>query len=258
MNEPRVVLCMKWGTLYPAEYVNVLYQACRAHISGDFQFVCLTNEAQGLLPEVQVHPIPEFGLDEWHYYNGAWPKLGVFSHRLYGLEGRALFIDLDSVICGSLDEMFEVPGALVAMDSQPWKGKPGAPRTMSSVFAFNLGALGWIVDRLVSDRDAFVKKYGIEQDYLHGEVPSITYWPQEWIVSFKYHLRQPLIIDRFSEPRHPPSTAKIVAFHGLPRPIDLIRPPKGNWDRFPHHGAGVVSWMEKYWQKFGGQTRSIP
>lgn len=253
MNLTRTVICMKWGTLYPAEYVNVLYQACRAHISGDFKFVCLTNEEKGLLPEVEVYPIPDIGLDEWHYYNGAWPKLSVFSHDLYGLKGRALFIDLDSVICSSLDGMFTLPGTLVAMDSQPWKGKPGSPRTMSSVFSFDIGALGWIVDRLHTDRDSFVTKYQIEQDYLHGEVPEITYWPQDWIVSFKYHLRQPLIIDRFREPLSPPSTAKVVAFHGLPRPIDLIRPPKGNWDRFPHYGCGAVSWMQKYWNKFGGQ-----
>lgn len=253
MNPNRVVLCMKWGTLYPAEYVNVLYRACREHISGDFRFVCLTNETEGLLPEVEVHPIPLFGLDDWHYYNGAWPKIGVFSQDLYGLQGRALFIDLDSVICGSLNEMFEVPGTLVAMDSQPWKGKPGAPRTMSSVFSFELGSLGWVVDRLQADRDALVKKYFIEQDYLHGEVPDIRYWPQEWIVSFKYHLRQPILIDRFREPSPPPASAKILAFHGRPRPIDLIRPPKGNWDRFPHYGSGAVSWMQAYWQRFGGQ-----
>lgn len=252
MNRSRVVLCMKWGTLYPAEYVNVLYNACRAHISGDFRFVCLTNESEGLLPEVEVHPIPLIGLDEWHYYNGAWPKIGVFSQDLFGLQGRALFIDLDSVICGSLDEMFEVDGPLVAMDSQPWSNKPGGPRTMSSVFSFELGSLGWVVDRLRAERDALVKKYVIEQDYLHGEVPGIRYWPQPWIVSFKYHLRRPLVLDRFLEPLPPPSTAKILAFHGRPRPIDLIRPPKGNWDRFPHYGSGPVSWMQDYWQRHGG------
>lgn len=252
MNVSRVVLCMKWGTLYPAEYVNVLYRACRANISGDFRFVCLTNEAEGIVPEVEVHSVPLIGLDEWHYYNGAWPKIGVFSQDLYGLQGRCLFIDLDSVITGSLDAMFDVKGPLVAMDSQPWKGKPGAPRTMSSVFSFEIGSLGWVVDRLRSQRDALVQKYVIEQDYLHGEVPGICYWPQEWIVSFKYHLRRPLLIDRFLEPMQPPQTAKILAFHGLPRPIDLIRPPKGNWDRFPHYGSGPVSWMRDYWQRYGG------
>ncbi len=253
MNPNRVVLCIKWGTLYSAEYVNVLYQACRDHITGDFRFVCLTNEAEGLSSEVEVHPIPEIGLEHTHYYNGAWPKIGVFSEDLYGLSGRCLFIDLDSVIVGNLDEMFEAPGSLVAMDSQPWKGKPGAPRTMSSVFAFNIGELSWVVDRLRAERDALVAKYIIEQDYLHGEVPDIQYWPQPWIVSFKYHLRRPLVVDRFLEPSPPPTTAKILAFHGLPRPIDLIRPPKGNWDRFPHYGSGPVSWMQAYWKRYGGE-----
>jgi len=253
MNEPRVVLCMKWGTLYPAEYVNVLYRACRAHISGDFQFVCLTNEAEDLLPEVVVYPIPEIGLEEWHYYNGAWPKVAVFSDELYGLKGRALFIDLDSVICGSLDELFEAPGAFVALDSQPWSNKPGGPRTGTGVFAFQLGSLGYLVERLLLHRDVLVGQYRLEQDYLHGEIADIQYWPQPWVVSFKYHLRRPLIIDRFLEPHQPPSTAKIVAFHGRPRPIDLIRPPKGNWDRFPHYGSGAVTWMQSYWQRFGGK-----
>jgi hypothetical protein len=248
----RVVLCMKWGTLYSAEYVNVLYQACRAHLRGDFRFVCLTDESVGLLPDIEVYPIPQIGLDEWHYYNGAWPKIGVFSAPLYGLQGRALFIDLDSVICGPLDDLFDVPGALVALDSQPWSNKPGGPRTGTGVFAFDLGSMAWVVDRLRSNRDPLVTRYRLEQDYLHGEVPDIQYWPQPWIVSFKYHLRQPLLLDRWREPRVPPDSAKIVAFHGRPRPIDLIRPPRGNWDRFPHYGSGPVSWMQHYWQRFGG------
>lgn len=252
MTLTRTVLCMKWGTLYSAEYVNVLYQACRANITGEFRFVCLTDDSKDLLPGIDVFPIPDIGLDSWHYFNGAWPKIVVFDHRLYDLSGRVLFIDLDSVICGNLDEMFELKGSLVAIDSQPWKGKPGSPRTMSSVFAFDAGEMGWVVDRLRSDRDALVAKYHIEQDYLHGEVPGIQYWPQSWVISFKYHLRQPLIVDRFLEPKAPPAGTKILAFHGRPRPIDLIHPPAGNWDRFPHYGSGAVSWMQTYWQQHGG------
>ena len=34
----RVVLAMKWGTLYGAEYVNVLYNAVRDHMTGPFRF----------------------------------------------------------------------------------------------------------------------------------------------------------------------------------------------------------------------------
>jgi hypothetical protein len=231
----RVVLCMKWGTLYPAEYVNVLYSACRKHISGDFRFVCLTNEAEGIVPGVEVFPIPHIGLDEWHYYNG--------------LKGRGLFIDLDTVLLDRIDALFDQPGDLVAIDSRPWRFKTGEPRTMSSFFAFDLGSLGQVVDKIRAQRDAMVARYKIEQDYLHGEVAGIRYWPQSWVVSFKYHVRQPLLIDRFLGPKRPQPPAKVLVFHGRPRPIDLARPFKGNWDRFPHHGSGVVDWMREYWDE---------
>lgn len=250
----RVVLCMKWGSLYPAEYVNVLYSACRKYISGDFRFVCLTNETEGIRPEVQVHPVPDIGLDEWHYYNGAWPKIGVFLSDLYGLKGRALFIDLDTVLLGNIDTLFEQPGPLVAIDNDPWKDKTGQPQTMSSVFAFELGSLGHVVDALRAHRDELVKRHTIEQAYLHAAVEGIRYWPQEWLVSFKYHLRRPLILDRFLSPAPPPAAARLLIFHGKPRPVDLVRPPKGNWDVFPHHGTGAVPWMRSYWKEHGGEV----
>ncbi len=250
----RVVLCMKWGSLYPAEYVNILYSACRKYITGDFLFVCLTNESEGIRSEVEIHPVPEIGLDEWHYYNGAWPKIAVFLSNLYGLEGRALFIDLDTVLLGNIDALFEVPGALVAIDNDPWKEKTGQPQTMSSIFAFDLGSLGHLVEQIKADRDVLVKRHTIEQAFLHAAVQSISYWPQEWLVSFKYHLRRPLLVDRFLPPRIPSKQARLLIFHGKPRPVDLARPPKGNWDVFPHFGSGAVPWIKSYWDEHGGRV----
>lgn len=242
---------MKWGTLYPASYVNILFRAVQRNLSGPFRFVCLTNEPDGLADGIEVFPIPDIGLEEWHYYDGAWPKIGVFMENLYGLTGRCLFIDLDTVILDSIDDFFEIPGRLVAIDNGRWK-KPDAPsQTMSSVFAFELGSLGYLVDDLRQNRDSIVSRHKIEQVYLHHAIDDIKYWPQEWMVSFKYHLRRPLLVDRFLPPRHPPATAKMVIFHGRPRPIDLVIPPSGNWDRFPHYGSGSVEWMKSYWSDHG-------
>ena len=39
MNHYKVVLCMKCGDIYPAEYLNVLFHACKKNITGDFRFV---------------------------------------------------------------------------------------------------------------------------------------------------------------------------------------------------------------------------
>ena len=246
MRQKRTILCMKWGTLYSAEYVNVLFSACQAFMSGQFHFVCLTDDSTGLHPDIEHYPIPDIGLEHAHYYHGAWPKISVFNQSLYGLKGRALFIDLDSVICGSLDDMFELEGDLVAIDSQPWGRKPGGPRTMSSVFSFEFGSLGHLPTNLTAKRDFFVEKYSIEQDYLHGELETIRYWPEPWIRSYKYHLRRPPVVSWLMDPSPPPATAKILAFHGRPRPIELIR---SEGDR--HYRP--VSWMQEYWQLHGGQ-----
>ncbi len=254
----RIVLTMKWGSLYSAEYVNVLYNAAKANMDGDFKFVCLTDDADGIDPEVITYPIPEIGLPQSAWKAGAWPKLTVFSDDLYGLNGRALFIDLDTVISGDLTEMFTFPGAFVCLDSRPWRYKSGPARTGTGIFGFDIGRLGAVVDHMVSNMDDMLSAYGNEQDFLHGEFEKlgfgdISYWPDGWLQSFKYHLRQPLIVDRFRHPKEP--TAKILCFHGKPRPIDLIDPPKGNWDVSPHYGRGQVPWMVDYWTRFGGSVK---
>lgn len=250
----RIVLCMKWGTLYPAAYVNVLFQACQRHLSQPFRFVCLTGEPQGLAPGIEVFPIPDIGLEHRHYYDGAWPKISVFSEDLYGLKGRCLFIDLDTVILAGLDAFFDLPGPLVAINNAHWESQNLPPRTMSSVFAFDLGSLSHLVSELRRNRDSIVQRHKIEQEYLHHAVQGINYWPQEWLVSFKAHLRRPLLVDRFLPPHRPPAGAKMVIFHGRPRPLDLVDPPRGNWDRFPHYGSGAVDWMREYWYGADGGT----
>ena len=248
----RVILCMKWGTLYEPEYVNVLFNAARANMTSDFRFVCLTDDATGLVDGIETYPIPDIGLRPQDYRHGAWPKLSVFSENLYGLKGRALFIDLDTVICGSLDHMFDHISGLIALDSRPWRYKSGPSRTGTGVFGFEIGAMEYIIEKIKGPRDKLIENYELEQNFLHGEASEIKYWPDEWIRSFKYHQRAPLLLDRFIGPKPPEQNVKILCFHGKPRPIDLIRSGKGNWDRFPHYGKNAVPWMVDYWTKFGG------
>lgn len=257
MTTSRTVLCMKWGTLYSAEYVNVLHNACKRNISGDFRFVCLTNEPDGLQKGIESYPIPNIGLEERHYYDGAWPKIAVFSTDLYGLQGRALFIDLDTVIWGNLDAFFEVDGDLVAIDNARLitnSRKTTAIRTMSGIFAFDLGKLGEVVTQLQANLNVLIAQHNLEQNYLHHTVENIQYWPKGWLQSFKYHLRQPVLIDRFLSPRKPAPETKLLVFHGNPRPIELIRPADNNWGRFPHYGKGAVDWMVNYWRENGGMV----
>ncbi len=246
----RVVICMKWGSLYAPDYVNVLYGAVRRNLGGAFRFVCLTDDASGLRPEVECFPIPDIGLREDLFRIGAWPKISVFSQDLYGLTGRALFIDLDTILCGDIAPFFTHGGRFVAIDEGRWEGR--APSTMSSIFAFDLGTLGHLVDALRRDRDAITGRHGLEQRYLHAAIDGIDYWPDDWLVSYKRHLRRPVPLDRVLPPKAPGPGVRAVVFHGRPRPFDLVRDGAGNRDVFPHHLARPVGWARDYWTGNGG------
>jgi hypothetical protein len=258
MIDGRIVLCMKWGTLFPPDYVNVLYNACRASISGKFRFVCLTDDANGFVEGIEAFPIPDIGLapEEW-YTKGVWPKLALYVSDLHGLKGRCLFIDLDMVIVGGLDEMFEYSAGFVGIDvGESWRpGKEGVypPELGTGVFAFNLGSQSQILEAFRADVAAAITRFRNEQDWVAAHADELEYWPTGWILSFKRHLRQPIGKDLFLPPKAPPASAKIVAYHGTPRPIDLVPERPGFWDRFPHLGRGQVSWVRDYWVENGGR-----
>jgi hypothetical protein len=254
MLQDRVVLCMKWGTVFPPVYVNVLFNACRKFISGEFRFVCLTDDPAGLDPRIETHPIPEIGCRPLHWRSGAWPKLSVFLRNLYDISGRALFIDLDTVVASDLDPFFREEGNFIAVGAGKHWGKGAAntnPTANTSVFAFTLGSQAQIVDAYSADPDAAFEKYRIEQVFAERHATSWRPWPHEWIVSYKRHLRRPILLDRVLPPRKPDSTVKVVAFHGHPRPIDLINPGAYNYERFPHYARGPVDWVRDYWLEHG-------
>lgn len=258
MAEDRIVLCMKWGTLFPPDYVNVLYNACRGAISGPFRFVCLTDDADGFQDGIEAFPIPDIGLapGEW-YTKGVWPKLALYVADLHGLRGRALFIDLDMVVLRGLDEMFGHGHGYISTDmGHGWRpgGHPGAAKEPGTcVFAFDIGQETQILDAFLADKKKAVREFRNEQDFAGAFAKTMDFWPKGWVISFKRHLRQPIGWDLFLSPKAPPGSARIVAFHGDPRPIDLIPARAGFWDRFPHMGHGQVGWVRDYWLEHGGR-----
>jgi hypothetical protein len=256
MSKDRVIICMKWGTLYGPEYVNVLYNACRENIEGDFKFVCLTDDDTGIQDQVMCHPIPDLGLSEANWKKGGWPKLAVFKEDFFGLTGTALFIDLDMVITGPLDAFFEhKPGKIVTVDNgRNWKfGGDSEPREAGTmIFKFDLQKHSDILTTFLGDVDGAVKRTRIEQAYLQDVYPDIEFWPKDWVISFKYHLRQPVLRGLFLQPHAPKHPNKVLAFHGEPRPIDLVN--GGLWGIGPHWGLGRVKWMVDYWRRHGGEA----
>lgn len=254
-QQPVTIICMKWGTLYGADYVNVLYNAVADNLTRPFQFVCLTDDETGILPQVLCHPIPDMGFAEGEFGFGGWPKLAVFKRDFFGLTGRALFVDLDTVIVGDITPMFDVPGGLVLI--REWRRfneyfKPRKIRGMSSVFAFDLGGEPEILETYLADPAAARASVRHEQAWLTKVARDMRFWPEEWVISFKRNLLALPLLNRFVPPSEPGPQARVLAFHGVPRPIDVVPDADQRWGTFWRYGRGVVPFVRNYWFVYGG------
>ena len=99
------MFCVKFGTKYGADYVNKLYNGVVRNLkSVNFTFFCLTEDPSGLDEGVKTIPL-DTSLSGW------WAKAHIFKAGTeYGIEGRVMYIDLDMIITGSLENMAKYNG----------------------------------------------------------------------------------------------------------------------------------------------------
>jgi hypothetical protein len=248
MTTARHVLCMKWGSKYGPEYVNRLYAMVRRRLTGDFNFVCLTDDGKGIRPEVQCLPIPPLALElAPGQRDGAWKKLTTFTADLHGLQGTALFLDLDVVVVGPLDDFFTQPGDfLIIRDySRPWRSERITGN--SSVYRFELGAHADVLEHFRNQMDAVQGQFRNEQvylsDFLHRQ-GKLGYWPQAWCPSFKYHGIPRWPCNYWQEPAVP-SDARVMVFHGECNPPDALAGRRNRRFRY----IRPARWVADHWKE---------
>lgn len=218
----RTIICMKWGTRYGPEYVNRLASMVRRNVTKPTRFICFTDDATGVDDGIELHPLPEINIPDRVAWT-PWRKLSVWQFPLAELEGDVLFLDLDLVITGSLDEFFDYqPGAYIAIDN--WT-QPGQGVGNTSAFRFPAGQHTQIFDDFVADPEAILGKWRIEQQYISDTMSEMRFWPPAWCVSFKHTLlpRWPMNYVKVAEL---PLDARIVAFTGKPDAEDAL---VGHW-----------------------------
>ena len=140
------VVCMKWGTRYGPEWVNRLYGMVKRNSTWDLRFVCLTDDGNGIRPEVEVKPLPQVRFDP--SLGKYWPKLGLMQKDLGGperpLEGLTLFLDLDLIVIDSIDPFLTYPGRFLII--KEWKD-PQLGYGNSSVVRWFIGRELAVLDR---------------------------------------------------------------------------------------------------------------
>lgn len=217
-------VCLKAGAAFGAEYVNILYDMVSRNLSKrDARFVCLTDDPAGLNTRIVTMPLPT-DLETW------WGKLYLFKRGVFQDGERVIFLDLDTLIVGSLNDLANYDGEFATLNDfyrpervgpavmlwraggkasaiwDAWEaaGKPRNP----------MGDLWWI-NQLDGGR------FAAEADKLQALYP-------RQFVSFKAHCH-PLM----------PKGAKVVCFHGQPRPHNC-----------------TAEWVQHVWKE-GGYTPSM-
>lgn len=239
MDTTKNVVCVKWGALYGADYVNRMYAMVARHITPPFRVVCLTDDRTGIRPEVECFDLPELGCAHPVGTMGKWRKQILWGRTVPGLSGVALFIDLDSVIVGSLDDYFSYGSPDDVILARNW-ALPFRKQGQTSVFRYPVGGNPHILDDFRANPQAIADKYQFEQHYVTAAAKGgIKFWPEEWTRHFRLHCLPKFPLRYFMTARLPPK-AKIVTFPGGPNPDDVqvgrwnkkVPAHRGRWEHF--------------------------
>lgn len=116
------VVVWKWGTLYSVEYVNRMRNMLERHLHMPHQLFCVTDDATGIDPRVNVLPMfPDTfpGMTSPSGKRSNFRRLRTFDRDLESVWGtRILMLDLDIVITDDVTPLFSRTEPLVAYDQK--------------------------------------------------------------------------------------------------------------------------------------------
>jgi hypothetical protein len=253
------VVCTRWLDAFPVSYVRVLKNAVKANLPEKHRFVCLTDNIPALDSDIEGIALPEMNIPLAYKKHGCWPKVGMFAPGVLPPDEPTLFLDLDLVVRSDLtpfiDRIRTQSGLHALREWNPtlWSLVPLRMRpdrgVQSSILGFIPREMQYVYEAFMAD-PAIPTRFLLDQDFLTDVVKDRIYWPFDWTASFKWHCLWYYPLNLLFPKIREPKRAKIVVFHGKPRPVDVV--PLGNyrWGAKRKFGFGPVSWVRDYWLRY--------
>jgi hypothetical protein len=214
------------------------------NVSRPTRFIAFTDDPSGLDSGIEARPIPPIKLPATGLGGSPWRKLALWSRDI-GVEGDILFMDLDVVVVGPLDDFFDYhPGKLAII--RDWGDKDCGN---SSVMRFPAGGAPHLVDRFEAAPLEKRRLYSNEQVYLsRASGLPMVYWPFEWCPSFKATM-MPHFPLNFCKSAQIPQGARVVVFTGHPRPHEAaVGKWPAPWYKRPYKSLRPVTWLSEHWR----------
>ncbi|MDD2384983.1 MAG: glycosyltransferase [Sulfurospirillaceae bacterium] len=247
----KSIVCMKWGTLYGADYVNTLYSMVKRNITGEFRFVCLTDNPVGINPAVEIRECPSLVLSPEYaaHKTGGWRKLTLWDSSVFHKDETWVFFDLDVIIVDNIDALFDYEPQETFIVMQNWTQK-GKNIGNTSVFRFTVGKHDYLFNNFSKNFAQIINDPATknEQIYISKNISSMKFWPDEWCILFKVQCIPPFPQRLWKETSIPKGT-KVIAFPGVPNPHqakDGIWPAK--WYKKFYKTIKPATWINDYWK----------
>lgn len=129
---------------YGPKHVNILRNMLARHVQMDHRLVCVTDDASGLDPRIEVVPL----WDKCRNLGGCYNRLWVFSEEAGELFGpRFCCIDLDCVIVGDCTKLFSRPDPFIINSYNPINSRSPNQRYNGSLILMEAGARASVWDQ---------------------------------------------------------------------------------------------------------------
>lgn len=175
------IVCLKWGDKFSHEHVNRLYRMVCKNFHDDFNFICYTENANGIDRNIIIQPLPDYDLENW------WWKLTLFEHPT---KTPTMFLDLDVVIQNDITHFknycVEDMLCLIKAYWKPYELEKLDTNLNSSIMIWNGDCMD-IWKKFEKDSDYYMLKYNGIDSYLdHDQPDKLLYLPKGIVYSRLY------------------------------------------------------------------------
>lgn len=190
------IAALRVGNKYSLDHVERLFRAVNRNLTVEHDFILLTDKPYDVPKVDGLVAVRETREPKW------WGKLELFRRDWPGVNDL-MFIDLDNVICGSLDEMAAMPGEVIGIKDPVLKGQMN-----SGCMKIRPGCAPEVWERYAADPGAARFQYEWGDQHLISRIAAgkITYWPEAWVPFYKY------------TPNEDQPAGRVVSFNGFPKP----------------------------------------
>lgn len=198
-----VACVLRSGGDYGPSWVYALRRGLNRH-HPEHRFVCLTD-VQGVTPMWRA-PLE-------HHWPGWWSKLELFRPGLFEEGERVLYLDLDTLVLGSLEELASYRGEFAMI-----RGFYRKTQLQSGVMAFTPGEVTQALwDRWMRSPQRGMRQKRGDGEWIAENAPRADVLPDLYpgaIRSFKVHHRD--------QPPDPDQGVALLCGHGHPRFSDPV------------------------------------